>query len=142
MPVMDTAHPLRYDPSPGGCLLLAEDSPDLQELLCHHLKGLGIPVLIAHDGREAVELALAEKPALVLMDLQMPHLSGLDAARELRSRGFLAPILALTAHLDGPERAQALAAGCDAVLEKSLSGADLRAVVAQALNVGTRIAEG
>jgi len=96
-------------------ILYVEDNEDNVYMLRRRLAKLDFEMIVADDGEKGVAAAEREKPALILMDLSLPVLSGWDAARRLKSsevtRGI--PIIALSAHaLDG-ERDKALAAGCD-----------------------------
>jgi len=114
-------------------VLIAEDNEDIRELVSHQLRRMGILVLLAEDGRRALDLALAEHPALVLMDMDMPVMSGFDAVAALRARGYRGSIFALTAYQDGPEAERALSSGCDALLGKPITSERLRKHVVQAL---------
>jgi len=97
----------------GARVLVVDDDPVNRESASALLGAVGLKVLLAENGREALERVFAERPALVLMDLQMPEIDGLSAARELRRRGATLPILALTAS-DGEQiLAECLAAGMD-----------------------------
>ena len=87
---------------PGSAVLVAEDNEDIRELVVHQLRRMGVEVLQAGNGRQAIDLALAEQPALVLMDMDMPVMSGFDAVAQLRLRGYTRPILALTGYNEGP----------------------------------------
>ncbi len=96
-------------------ILYVEDNEDNVYMLRRRLAKLDFEMIVADDGAKGVAAAEREKPALILMDLSLPVLSGWDAAPQLKSsdatRGI--PIIALSAHaLDG-ERDRALAAGCD-----------------------------
>jgi CheY-like chemotaxis protein len=106
-------------------VLVAEDDPDVIELLQIILRRADHSVTIARDGHQAVERALSAMPDLVLMDVNMPGLDGLSAARELRRRGFDRPIVALTASLGAMDRGQALVYGCDGYLLKPISSSQL-----------------
>ena len=114
-------------------VLVAEDTPDQRAVAELHLRRLGFTVLGAADGREAVEIALRERPAAIVMDMEMPVMTGLEAVRLLREAGFAAPVLAMTAHVGAREKAAALAAGCDGVLSKPVNPAQLKAALASAL---------
>ncbi len=122
---------LRARPQPK--VLVADDNADLRELVAHQVRKLGAEALLAADGQEALEMALAHEPDLVLMDLEMPVLSGMDAVARLRERGFEGVIVAFTAHDDGPRIQDALANGCNAVLKKPLSATKLRARMVELL---------
>ena len=71
---------------------------------------------------------------LVLMDMDMPVMSGFDAVAALRARGYRGAIFAFTAYQDGPEAERALSSGCDALLGKPITSERLRSHVAQALS--------
>src|SRR5215813_5369165 len=92
-------------------VLVAEDNEDIRELVSHQLRRMGILVLLAEDGRRALDLALAQRPTLVLMDMDMPVMSGFDAVAALRAQGYRGSIFALTAYQDGPEAERALSSG-------------------------------
>lgn len=86
------------------------------------LEMAGFGVLEASDGEQAVQIAVAERPALILMDLSLPKLDGLAATRRIRrKKGFKrVPIVAVSAH-DSPEtRAEALDAGCNEYVTKPI----------------------
>ena len=118
-------------------MLVADDNADLRELLAHQVGKLGAQALLAANGQEAVELALAHDPALVLMDLEMPIVSGMEAVARLRQSGYDGVILAFTAHEDGPMTQEALANGCNAVLKKPLSATKLRSRLMEFLSIRT-----
>lgn len=117
----------------GTTVLIADDNADLRELLAHQVRKIGARVMLAANGQEAVELALCHRPELVVMDLEMPVMSGADAAATLRQGGYCGVILAFTAHEDGPRTEGALANGCNAVLKKPLSATKLRMRLAEYL---------
>jgi CheY-like chemotaxis protein len=117
----------------GIHVLVAEDNEDIRELVSHQLRRMGVLVLLAEDGQRAMDVALAERPALVLMDMDMPVMSGFDAVAALRAQGYRGSIFALTAYQDGPEAERALSSGCDALLGKPITSERLRNRVAQAL---------
>jgi signal transduction histidine kinase/CheY-like chemotaxis protein len=105
-------------PLKGLRVLLVEDSPDNQYLIGRILSQGGASVEMACNGKEALEKAVQHEFDIILMDIQMPEIDGYEATRELRSRGFRAPILALTAHALTEERMRSLQAGCNDHLTK------------------------
>ena len=116
IPVGDPGRPLR--------ILLAEDHPVNQKLAVCLLEKRGHTVVIAADGEAAVDAAGRERFDLVLMDIQMPRLSGLEATAAIRAReqdaGAHVPIIAMTAHAMQGDRERCLEAGMDAYLSKPL----------------------
>ncbi len=101
-------------------VLLAEDHEDSRDALRTLLEAYGYDVVEAADGRQAVDLAHATRPDLVLMDLMMPRVDGIQATREIRADATLAGIriVALTA-LEGA-RPRVLEAGCDDMVPKPI----------------------
>ena len=111
-----------------GRILIAEDHPLNRELVVDFLEAMGYTVLQAADGRGLLERVKAERPDLILLDLQLPGVDGFALARQLTAepatRGIL--LLAMSACARPEEEAQALAAGCVGFLAKPL---DTRALV-------------
>jgi CheY-like chemotaxis protein len=115
-------------------ILIVDDSVENRLLLKVFLKSQPLRVYEAVDGMEAVEQVLAGPFALVLMDINMPVLDGLEATRRIRSRErelgrAHTPILALTADDTDADRARSAEAGCDEHLVKPLSRDTLRQVL-------------
>jgi len=112
-------------------VLIADDHPVVRDGLSGIFGGAEDfeVVGLASDGEEAVELARRLKPDVVLMDLRMPNMDGLQATRQLRRNGNAVPIIALTADPATLRRAEALDAGCDACLSKPFKVADLIASI-------------
>jgi CheY-like chemotaxis protein len=109
----------------GKRVLLAEDSRAQQRLVSYLLAKAGVTVVLAQNGHEAVELAGREPFDAVLLDMQMPHMDGYEAAAVLRRQGYRRPILALTADVFGGDEQRCLEAGCDDYLAKPMEPADL-----------------
>jgi two-component system, cell cycle response regulator DivK len=98
-----------------ACILYVEDNDDNIYMLQNRLRRQGFDVLIARDGASGVEIAKAERPDLILMDLGLPVMDGWEASRQLKSDDTTShiPVIALSAHAMSNDRTQALEAGCD-----------------------------
>ncbi len=112
-------------------VLVVEDNMVNQVIVCEMIEVLGLRTRLAEDGDSAVRACRDRPPALVLMDLQMPGVDGLEATRQLRAmqrRGTLPsfPIVALTAHATPQDRDSCAAAGMVGYLTKPVAMADLR----------------
>lgn len=108
-----------------GNVLLADDAVFNQKLLRRIIEKAGLSVTIVENGRDAVDQAIRGNIdgtpfQLVLMDMQMPVLNGVEATRELRGRGFKGPIIALTASTSDEDRDACMIAGCDDFLTKPI----------------------
>jgi signal transduction histidine kinase/ActR/RegA family two-component response regulator len=114
-------------------VLVAEDNPVNQLVAARLLEKLGHAVQVVGDGRAALAALEGEQFDLVLMDVQMPGMDGLEATAELRRReegtGRRAPVIALTAHAMKGDRERCLAAGMDGYLSKPIEVAELRRVL-------------
>jgi len=101
-------------------ILVADDDYDNRTIIKQVLEAAGYQVLEVVDGLEAVEAAMGEKPALILMDLSMPKLNGWEAAKRLKAAPETAdiPIFAFTAHALAGDDIRAKAAGCDDYISK------------------------
>lgn len=115
-------------PSPGGDrILVVDDEPDIIALVAYHLARSGYRVSTAATGTEALQAARDEQPALVVLDLMLPELSGFEVLERLRADKALAdtPVLMLTARRDEPDRVQGLSLGADDYLVKPFSPQEL-----------------
>jgi DNA-binding response OmpR family regulator len=99
-------------------ILVIEDEPDLRRGLEMNLKAEGYGVLTAVSGEAGLEQALDERPDLVLLDVMLPGLNGFDVCRELRRKGFEAPIIMLTAKAEEIDRVVGLEIGADDYVTK------------------------
>ena len=121
-------------PAPGHArLLLAEDDPINADMLCEYLEINGYTLVLAEDGLEAVQKAATLRPDLILMDVQMPQLDGLQAIQQIRRSADPAlaatPIIVLTAQAMYGDADRCLAAGANMYISKPFRAADvLRAV--------------
>jgi CheY-like chemotaxis protein len=96
-------------------LLIVEDNEMNWDMLSRRLVRSGYETIIATDGLQGIGMAQTESPDLILMDLTLPVLSGMDAIRRLKQdcRTKAIPVIALTAHALAPDRDEAMRAGCD-----------------------------
>ena len=103
-------------------VLLVEDNGPNRDMLSRRLIRHGWEVVLAADGREALQLARSSQADVILMDLRMPEVDGWEAIRQLKSsvETRQTPIIALTAHAMAAERESALEAGCDEFETKPL----------------------
>jgi CheY-like chemotaxis protein len=96
-------------------ILIVEDNEMNRDMLSRRLERKGYNVLIAVDGEKGVEVARANRPDLILMDMSLPVVDGWEATRQLKADDRLKhiPVIALTAHAMANDRDKALEAGCD-----------------------------
>jgi len=109
-------------PQNTSTILVVDDYSDNRTLLSAWLRAKGFKVVEAEDGKEGVLQANRAHPDLILMDLAMPELDGVEATRQIRERQTLAqtPIFAITAYATYDVKQDALAAGCNEVFTKPL----------------------
>lgn len=130
-------------PAPGyrgarplaGRILVAEDGPDNRKLIAAYLSRCGLQFTMAENGKEAAEAALRESYDLILMDVQMPVLGGLEATAILRAAGYEGPIVALTANVMPEDLLRYRTAGFDGHVAKPVDFAVLGACLERSLAV-------
>jgi len=110
-------------------ILVVDDEQAVRESLRRSLRFNGYEVLTANDGLEAVETVRAESPELLILDVMMPNMDGLEVCRTLRSEGWDRPILVLTARDGVSDRVAGLDAGADDYLPKPFALEELLARV-------------
>jgi len=130
---------MNYDASlKDGCILSAEDNDVNQMVLEHTLSEQDVPFLIVNNGKEAVEAWQQLSPRLILMDISMPVMNGLDAIKQIReyerAKARRVPIVALTAHALNGDRERMLEAGADYYVTKPINPTALLATIADILN--------
>jgi signal transduction histidine kinase/CheY-like chemotaxis protein len=118
-----------------GRVLIAEDTPDVRLWLRSIIRKAGLEVEVAENGEVACEKAIAAREVehpfdVILMDMQMPVLSGYEATRQLREQGYEGAIIAITSHAMQGDREMCLAAGCDAYAVKPIDRQALLAMLA------------
>ena len=110
-------------------VLVADDNEVAQRLCKRVLEKAGYSVLIAADGLQAVDIALSRRPAMILMDVAMPGIDGLEAMRRIKTEIPGMPIVIASAHSMASDRERFLTAGADSVLSKPFRLADLISIV-------------
>lgn len=122
---MTTDLPLEV--SPMHKILVVEDERDIADLIGFNLQRNGYEVLKAHDGISGTEMALKERPALIILDLMLPGRDGYGVFRELRRdpRTVNTPVIMLTARAQTEDRIQGLEVGADDYLTKPFSPKEL-----------------
>lgn len=116
-------------------ILVVDDEPKIVRLIQAYLERAGFSVLAAYDGRQALELFKAEQPALVILDLMLPDLDGLDVARAIRKESDT-PIIMLTARTEATDRIIGLEVGADDYVPKPFDPRELVARVRAVLRRG------
>ncbi|MFN7954294.1 MAG: response regulator [bacterium] len=122
----------------GEKVLLVEDQPLNRELATDLLEIAGFTVCQAESGERAIQVARAESPGIILMDISLPGMDGLAATRILRAdpRFRSVPIVALTAHAMKGDEDRALNAGCDGYITKPIETASFAQRVTEILARG------
>lgn len=117
----------------NGRILVVEDNRDNITLISDMLTSMNYEVLMAYDGQRGVEIATAEKPDLILMDLSLPVMDGWTATQIIKANSELKdiPIIALTAHAMLGDRERALKAGCDDYVSKPINMPELSVKISQ-----------
>jgi two-component system, cell cycle response regulator DivK len=113
-------------------LLIVEDSDLNRDLLVQIFEG-GHDIDLASDGETAVEIALAKRPDLILMDIGLPRLSGLDAVRAIRAEAPRTPVIAVSSRVMPGDRERAIEAGCDDFVAKPIDDERLVELVGRLL---------
>ena len=116
-------------------ILIVEDNEENRDSLSRRLERRGFSVLTAADGRIGVQVANAESPDLILMDMNMPELDGWEATRQIKATPHIAavPVIALTAHAMSGDRDRAMEAGCTDYHTKPIEFAKLMVQIEELL---------
>jgi DNA-binding response OmpR family regulator len=109
-------------------ILVVEDEPAIAEAVRARLESEGYQVRVAHDGPQAIEAAAAERPDLVVLDLMLPGMDGLEVCQEIQKRDWV-PVLMLTARTEEADKVAGFAVGADDYLTKPFSMRELTARV-------------
>jgi len=108
-------------------ILIIEDEANIRELISYNLINNNYKVLEAEDGLQGLETAIKEKPDLILLDLMLPGMNGLDICKDLRNRGSKIPIIILTAKNEDIDKVMGLEFGADDYMTKPFSVHELMA---------------
>ncbi len=111
----------------GKDVLVAEDNDSNYMLLKYMLKNISLDR--AYDGVEAVEKAMGKKYGIILMDMRMPRMGGLEATRKIREFDQVIPIVAVTANAFDSDKEDAIEAGCNGFIAKPVSKENLAKVL-------------
>ena len=127
----DSAPPAAERDERKPVVLAADDDADILGLITFRLERSGYTVLQAHDGEEALELALTAKPDLAVLDVMMPKLDGFELTRRLRAEEATRrmPIILLTARAQEADVQEGFEAGADDYIRKPFSSQELRSRV-------------
>jgi two-component system cell cycle response regulator DivK len=119
-------------------ILIVEDNPTNMRLIGMVLKSKGYKLLGANDGEEALAVAIKGRPDLIVMDIQLPKMDGLEVTRRLRQTPEFkqTPIIALTASAMDGDREKIIAAGCDEYISKPVNTRQFPQLVAEMLQEG------
>ncbi len=116
-------------------ILIVEDNPESMRLLEMVLRAKNYTLLMATDGEEALDIAMREQPDLIIMDIQLPKMNGLEMTRKLRETPAFnhTPIIAITAYAMRGDRERVIESGCDAYLSKPINTRELPEMIAEML---------
>jgi DNA-binding NtrC family response regulator len=123
----------------GATVLIVDDDPTARRLIEVRLKALGYETAAAGDGQQALERIQTDPPALVLLDLQMPRMGGLELLQALRQAGIDLPVIVITAHGSVEAAVDAMKAGAYDFLPKPFDPRHLEIVVRKALERTTLV---
>ena len=117
-------------------ILIVDDDPDLIYLLQRLVQLVGFDFIVATNGNQAVDIATAQLPDLITMDIMLPKMDGLEAARLIRQnpKTHSIPILALTAKASFEDREECLQSGCDDYISKPFAATELVSRIEKLLN--------
>ena len=116
-------------------ILIVEDNPQSMRLLEMVLRAKNYTLLKATDGEEALDIAIREQPDLIIMDIQLPKMNGLEVIRKLRETPVFGhtPIIAITAYAMKGDRERVIESGCNVYLSKPINTRELPEMIAEML---------
>jgi len=117
-------------------ILVVEDNPQNMRLIEMTLRGENYTLLKATDGEEALEMTARERPDLILMDIRLPRMSGLEVTKKLRETPAFShtPIIGITAYAMKGDKEKVIESGCNAYLPKPINTRELPRVVKEMLS--------
>ncbi len=117
-------------------ILVVEDNPQNMRLIEMTLRAKNYTLLKATDGEEAIEMATRERPDLILLDIRLPKMNGLEVTRRLRAMPTFShtPIIGLTAYAMKGDKEKVIESGCDAYLSKPVDTRELPGLIAEMLS--------
>ena len=121
-------------------ILIVEDNPLHTRLIEMTLRAKNYTLLKATDGEEALDIATRERPDLILMDLNLPEMTGFEVIKKLREKPAFrhTPIIAITAYAMKEDRKRLIESGCDAYLTKPINTRELPRIIAEMLLQGEK----
>lgn len=138
----NVTHQANMESPSQALVLIAEDEPEIADILTAYMTRSGLRCVHASDGRRALELHLSLKPDLVLLDVQMPHMDGWQVLSEIRHRGDT-PVIMLTAMDQDIDKLMGLRIGADDYVVKPFNPAEVvartQAVLRRSLALGQRV---
>ena len=116
-------------------ILIVEDNPKNMMVTEMSLRANGYTLLKATDGEEALDMAMRERPDLIIMDIQLPKINGLEVTRKLRETPAFShtPIIGVTAYAMKGDKERVIESGCDAYLSKPINTHELPEMIAEML---------
>lgn len=119
-------------------ILIVEDNPVHTRLIEMALRAKNYTILKATDGEEALDVATRERPDLIIMDLNLPQMTGFEVTKKLRENPEFrhTPIIALTAYAMREDRERVIESGCDMYMTKPINTRELPRVIAEMLSAG------
>ena len=118
-------------------ILIADDEPDLRKMLTAYLEAEGFEATVAADGQQALERARVDRPDLIVLDVGMPGIDGLEVLRRVRADSDV-PVIMLTARSEEVDRVVGLTVGADDYVTKPFSPRELAARIKAVLRRGRR----
>jgi len=117
-------------------ILIVEDNLQSMKVMMMTLRPYGYTLLQAADGEEALEVAVRDKPDLIIMDIRIPKIDGIEVTRRLRQMPVFnhTPIIVVTAYAMKGDREKFIDAGCDAYIPKPINTRQLSGMVAEMLS--------